>query len=259
MNNLDINKASFCTFLSCLAYVPKTSIIDDVAKTLGYAVIYLQNENFGFIFYNDKEVYISFRGTLRAQDFITDLDSILIKRQEYGLIHKGFGDAWNRLQDKLEDVMKNNPDLFANKELYIAGHSLGSAIATLCSYYLSLKSIPITAVYTIGQPRIGNWRWLRNYNKLKINHFRIINNQDLVTKVPGIWFYHVGTPVFINAIGEIVKSDPRGWKKWFLIPFKLGLTDHESTKEYLVNLSKNLTMPFLEGKADAVIEELKKL
>lgn len=44
---------------------------------------------------------------------------------------------------------------YPHKKIYITGHSLGGALALFAAVELSLN-YTVTAVYTYGQPRVGN-------------------------------------------------------------------------------------------------------
>ncbi len=265
MDNLDLEKSAFCAFLSTLAYAPK-SLIEETAKRLNFGVEFFENQNFAYAFYNDKEVYLAFRGTQNAKDFLTDGSAVMVHR-EYGLVHNGFVDSFERLKPLIAkfkhfETTSGQPVLYGqdkSKTIYIVGHSLGGAMAALCSYWLGSSTDWDIKVYTYGEPRSGNWRWKRNYNKLGIEHFRFVHNQDIVTKVPRLWFYHTGTPIYLNEAGEIVKGSPQGWRRFFMLPMVKGIEDHMVFKNYFTSLSNTLKMPFLGGVVKDICEALSKL
>lgn len=68
-----------------------------------------------------------------------------------------------------------------NKKLYVTGHSLGGAMATICASRLSAQGMNVEGLYTYGSPRVGDGEFVAN---LKVNHFRFVNNNDAVPKVP---------------------------------------------------------------------------
>lgn len=262
---LDLEKASFCAFLSCLAYAPN-SLIEESAKRLNMGVEFFENKNFAFAFYNDKEVYLSFRGTKNAMDFLSDGSAFMVRRP-YGLVHNGFVDAFERLKPLIAkfkhfETTYGKPVLYGqdkSKTIYTTGHSLGAAMCALCAYWLGESTEWDIKVYTAGQPRVGNWRWKRNYNKLGLEHFRFVHGDDIVTKVPRLWFYHVGNPIYMNDKGEIIKRNPQGWKRFFMFPLIKGVADHLMFKNYFSNISGKLTNPFLNGLVQDICEVLKKL
>lgn len=183
------------------------------------------------------------------------------------MVHNGFVDGWERLRPLIAkfkhfETTRGQPVLYGqdrSKTIYIMGHSLGGALAAICSFWMGEKTEWDIKVYTYGEPRSGGWRWKRNYNKLGLEHFRFIHADDIVTKVPRLWFYHVGTPVFLNEAGEVVKRNPQGWRQFFLWPLVKGIEDHMVFKNYFSNISGKLKTPFLGGVIDDVCEELRKL
>jgi hypothetical protein len=96
------------------------------------------------------------------------------------------------LQKSVLMALKRNPGY----KLYVTGHSLGAAVATLFAFECSVAkdSIipkPVTCV-SIGGPYVGdaNFRdahqWLERQGKLR--HIRVSNHQDLVTTMPAMSF-----------------------------------------------------------------------
>tara|TARA_B100000212_G_scaffold31527_1_gene20609 strand:- start:441 stop:863 length:423 start_codon:yes stop_codon:yes gene_type:complete len=84
------------------------------------------------------------------------------------------------------------------KQIYITGHSLGAALATLVAGRLNN---PDVVLYTFGSPRVGNGKW----NKCqKFKHYRFRNNNDLVTRIPPAWlgFKHNGKFMYFNSNGD---------------------------------------------------------
>lgn len=65
------------------------------------------------------------------------------------------------------------------------GHSLGGALATLASYDIrtQLDHPPCRMeCYTFGAPRVGNYAFAYDYNKMVPNTWNVINDQ--VLKLP---------------------------------------------------------------------------
>jgi hypothetical protein len=74
----------------------------------------------------------------------------------------------------------------ADKEVILAGHSLGGALSTLAAHDLAEEDAPNTTFrhYTFGAPRVFNPRLARYYNDLPVSTYRIVNVEDAVTTVP---------------------------------------------------------------------------
>jgi hypothetical protein len=71
-------------------------------------------------------------------------------------------------------------------EFVVTGHSLGAALATL---YVAENSItpksPIPLICTFASPLVGDADFASKFDELKIPSWRIVNEPDLVPKVPG--------------------------------------------------------------------------
>lgn len=108
-------------------------------------------------------------------------------------------------------------------ELYVTGHSLGAAMAML---YASQTTNPVTALYTYGQPRVGNEEFCKfAEGKLQGKYYRIVNKPDIVTDVPPPFvpdfpYRHIGEEISLHKGG--LRELRRLGKDW-LDPF----VDHQ--------------------------------
>lgn len=126
---------------------------------------------------------IAFRGTQQIRDWITNLDAAsedVTSRAPgssavLGRVHKGFNRAFKSVEPQLHDLLKDDGDL----PLYIAGHSLGGALATLATWYLPGRKL--AACYTFGAPRVGDTGLMNRY---RTPIYRIVNGADPVPFVP---------------------------------------------------------------------------
>jgi triacylglycerol lipase len=153
--------------------------------------------NDGFLLETDLDgnQMLAFPGSLEIMDWIEDAEFVKVKRDGMGWIHNGFADMWDRLKIQVE--MK----LDRTKPLYIVGHSLGGAVATVAALALHNKGFKIDGLYTVGSPRVGNSEWKKKFNESGIEYHRIVNGDDIVTTVPKLFYYHVGNEVKINKRG----------------------------------------------------------
>lgn len=143
---------------------------------------------------------LAFRGTEPTQvaDILSDLD---LRKQEWhtgsSSAHSGFVKAFESVRPRIEELLSG---LTGGCNLYITGHSLGGALATLAADKLGCK-----LMVTFGSPRVGDRAFARHFElKLAGRYFRIFNRSDVVARVPTfVRFKHVGTPVFIDHRGLI--------------------------------------------------------
>ncbi|KAG5490426.1 hypothetical protein JKF63_00546 [Porcisia hertigi] len=94
--------------------------------------------------------------------------------------------------------------------IYVTGHSLGGALASLCAYTLRRMLLlirypePDLVVYTFGQPRIGNSVFKQYYNRAIPCTFRVVNESDAVSGFNFFGGHHVGVQVNIDRHGNYV-------------------------------------------------------
>jgi len=142
------------------------------------------------IYFNDDNIIISFAGTNDMLDVLEDIKFIKTKTK-YGKVHKGFNDVYLDLEIYVQGVLHN---LYSNKpkSIYITGHSLGGAVALLCSINFVYRNM-VKKVVTFGCPRVGDRKWKTIYNKTtKFTTIRYVHGGDIITKIPKLFYYHVG-------------------------------------------------------------------
>jgi triacylglycerol lipase len=170
-------------------------------------------ETQAFIAGNDEVLLLAFRGTEeKISDWMTDLDIGLVGGPG-GKVHEGFLTALNYVW---RDVWKFIKERRRGRALWITGHSLGAALATLAVAKLRLeKDEPVNGLYTFGQPRTGDREFAKNFDAdFAAQAFRYVNNNDIVTRVPfrALSYSHVGTFEYFDANGD-QRNDISWWDK----------------------------------------------
>ena len=153
------------------------------------------------IAWDKDEIILAFRGTEPDEfsDIKADLNALPDRANNgHGLVHNGFQEEVNKVWDEVMKVL--NKEL-KNRRLYICGHSLGGAMATIATSRLTGK---VTCLYTYGSPRAGTRSFVKSFNT---PHYRHVNNNDIVPKVPFAFlgYRHHGTLRYINFYGNIRK------------------------------------------------------
>jgi triacylglycerol lipase len=165
---------------------------------------------------SDKKVaLLAFRGTeKKLEDWHTDAEFNLVSSPTgAGETHAGFTKQLSQVYDEIAKKLKEN--LGSDTLLYLTGHSLGAALATLMAARLATsKAAGVHAVLTFGSPRVGDRDFAKQY-ELALGHctYRVVNGEDLVTRVPPryiprpndpAWKYdHVGQVVFFDSDGRM--------------------------------------------------------
>ena len=205
-----------------------------IAKELGYTKTKLIDYKGAECLFleNSKRLVLAFRGTEPKEfsDIKADLKAWKRKSETEGMVHAGFYEYLERIWETVENHI--NYGAREEKELYICGHSLGGAMATLAASRLNDR---VVACYTYGSPRVGGSVWR---DKCTFKHYRYVNNNDVVPKVP-LWimgFRHYGELQYINFYGNVRKLTPwqrlkdalRGrFKAWSKLELFDGVRDHD--------------------------------
>eukprot|EP01018_Ginkgo_biloba_P001338 Gb_02777 [translate_table: standard] len=182
-----------------------------------------------------------------AYDWITDIDFSWNKLGVLGRVHLGFLEALGLLNrsacnNQIHPNSENNKDFsFANAILdqdpqnplayytlckrltellkqhknakfMVTGHSLGGALAALFPAILFLQEEEkllekLLAVYTFGQPRVGDGEFAtfmdKHLNQPKPRYFRIVYSNDIVPRLPYddhiFFFKHFGVCLYYDS------------------------------------------------------------
>jgi hypothetical protein len=103
-----------------------------------------------------------------------------------GSAHHGFLQSFEYLWPVVEEFCKKHhiTSENENKRIFLTGHSLGGAVATLlaCAVYENFSNNPVT-LYTYASPRVGDVEFARHWNHL-IPHLRHVYRNDIIPAVP---------------------------------------------------------------------------
>ncbi|GAA5524165.1 hypothetical protein Maes01_00719 [Microbulbifer aestuariivivens] len=119
---------------------------------------------------------LCFRGTeMNAWDIITDLKFSLEPFGERGRVHRGFRQAFERVKNLIEADLRKQ----GQKPLFTFGHSLGGALALICTKELNQRGNGATYVY--GTPRTGDRAY---FERVKTPIYRLEIGGDPVPLLP---------------------------------------------------------------------------
>lgn len=175
-----------------------------------------------------NDLWFAFRGTepSKLNDVMADLKVVKNSAIAGGKVHGGFQQEVNDLWMDILAELEHNDQLKVRKDVYITGHSLGAAMATIAATRYQPEEL-----FTFGSPRVGGHKFIRN---IKCPHLRFMNNNDIVCRIPPAWlgFVHHGEMIYFNADG--VKQDKPTWKdlwtgmlnSWKRWKFFDGIVDH---------------------------------
>lgn len=207
-----------------------------------------------FVAADDEVVLVAFRGTQteELEDIVTDARIRLVHGALDGRVHRGFQQAFELVWADVERAVNTFQD--QGQALWITGHSLGAAIATLAAAQWIDAGKPFNGLYNFGSPRVGNRAFRRDYNgEARDRTFRYVNNHDLVTRVPprSLKYRHVGTLKYFDGQGRL-RDDSSAWNQFvervavavedFKSAAKAGIADH-SMDRYLERIQAVIDNP----------------
>lgn len=159
------------------------------------------NATQAYLAFNDEFMFLAFRGTEadRMKDIRADAKATQTTCPTGERVHSGFMQQYDDISCKLETAL--DQDAVKGKPLFITGHSLGGAVATIAARRLDAER-RIAACYTYGSPRVGTEGWV---GQIKTPIYRIVNSADPVPMVP-----FSGTVVFwiVKALRAAGRSLP---------------------------------------------------
>ena len=195
----------------------------------------------GFVVQNETDLVVAFRGTepKRPMDWLSDGRVIHAPwAHRVGKVHKGFYHALEAVWRDGRDVLPKRLANCGNRRVWITGHSLGGALAELCaaraSFDTAITSVPIQAVYTFGQPRVGDNEFAELlHDKMGVSVFRFVNDRDIVPRVPfyGTGYRHYGGQIFFDEAGKASNTDSSVETMSAALKFARGALSGESLQQ----------------------------
>ena len=206
-----INDMNFLEKAYLFATLSNAAYTDDCSKNF----LELEMKPYNYVFFNNDgaqghaacnkdDLIITCRGTqpIKINDLYADLDTIP-KRHALGWVHEGFRREARKLLPMILDYIKKYP----NRKIWLAGHSLGAAMALYITQELEFAGYNPEMLFTYGCPRLGNKEYI---DCIKTKHHRFVNCNDIVTTVPPTFlgFRHHGILHYINYYGNIRQLTP---------------------------------------------------
>lgn len=197
-----LRKALLFAELSMIAYNDEAEATR-AGEKIGFpdVTFYDHDGSQAFRFRNDNDCVVACRGTEPNEwnDIRADVNVATVLAETAGKVHRGFKREVDDLWPMLETALASN-----KQPLYFCGHSLGGAMATICAGRCLLSYIKSNPkqLFTYGSPRVGSKSYI---NYVKLDYYRFVNNNDVVTRVPPAWmgYHHSGKEVYFNRFGDI--------------------------------------------------------
>lgn len=157
-----------------------------------------------------RDIVIALRGTATCLEWAENMrafpvpipgekdDSDSVQDQDQPKVECGFLSLYKTrgahvpsLAESVIQEIKRLMEVYKGESLSITvtGHSLGAALALLVADELSTcdSEVPPLAVFSFGGPRVGNRAFADRIKQNNVKVLRIVNSQDLITRVPGMF------------------------------------------------------------------------
>ncbi|CAL9097647.1 unnamed protein product [Musa acuminata var. zebrina] len=180
-----------------------------------------------------RDIVISFRGTATLLEWmenlratLTHLPSVVVPAAlgsdaAEPMVERGFWSLFtssSSTRRSLRDQVRQEIRRLINKydargkplSLTVTGHSLGAALAVLTAHDITtaFQDVPMVTVVSFGGPRVGNASFCRRLEERGTKVLRIVNTQDIITKVPGF---------VVEEDRRVAADDDNGWlPSWLL-------------------------------------------
>lgn len=169
-------------------------------------------------------------------------------------VHRGFheylfGQAnghtkFHDISNKIREVYEHEE--YAGYQLYVCGHSLGGALASLTAFYLSANEVfkgrPVIAI-TFASPQAGDNAYSKAFQALEsmrhLLHIRISNEGDIFPKLPPA--FPLGyTQTGVNLHLHSDKNMEIGYRnlKWRISELSFNIGKTHSLKTHYTHLNK---------------------
>lgn len=144
---------------------------------------------------NKYDIHNGFRGYLNADTAAED-DGDLTKLEQ--------------ITDKLDEVMADDCDGF---DIFVTGHSLGGALATLYGFRLAeSKKFPVVNIISYASPYVGTDGFRKVFRQAELDgivrHIRVSNTNDCIPANPAFCgFSHVGVNLALKSSGPVMNYE----------------------------------------------------
>ncbi|TYH05263.1 hypothetical protein ES288_A08G068800v1 [Gossypium darwinii] len=194
------------------------SWVSTQSSWVGYVAVCQDKEEIARL--GRRDVVVAFRGTATCLEWLENLRATLTSLLDDvpnvdsngggAMVESGFLSLYTSgnascpsLQSMVREEIGRVLEAYGDEplSLTITGHSLGAALATLAAYDINSNfgDAPPVTVISFGGPRVGNQSFRCQLEKRGTKILRIVNSDDLITKVPG--FVIENNDMAVNVAG----------------------------------------------------------
>ena len=190
-----------------MAYKPIAETRNFAKKNGFTKTVLTDKEGAQVYFFNSKtDIVIAARGTepTELNDIYADLEIFKADSVTGFKVHQGFKEEVDKIYEDILNLVEQHHQKPATKKIWVCGHSLGGAMATILAQRLEHKGgFDVDTLVTYRSPRAGGPKFSAWCNK-HLKHQRFVNNNDVVPCVPTVFRWrHNGDCHYIKSTGEV--------------------------------------------------------
>jgi triacylglycerol lipase len=142
---------------------------------------FAENELFGFVAQNQtsRDVFVTFRGTQSPEDWFSNVTFPQVPHPKWGKVEEGFFNLYKQCSNDVKQAVAGA----GQARVFVTGHSLGGALATLATADLILAGTD-ASMYNFASPRTGDLDFADQFDRNVDVKWRVVNTEDIVTTVP---------------------------------------------------------------------------
>jgi hypothetical protein len=184
------------TYLSAISYCPEMEVKEWncywCSKFGDFKVIetFWDHRTSTFCYFgrinNNGDHVLVFEGSQDEKDLLIDLKFVKLvpyKQHPTAKVHSGFWNAYTSIREEIHTLISSK-DITS---LFVTGHSLGGALATLASLdIIEERLLANISMVSIGAPRVGNPEYASIYSSLmgSNSYFRLTHALDPIVHLP---------------------------------------------------------------------------
>ena len=201
------------TYFSAAAYCPEKDVDNWscywCSKVPNFNIIetFWDNKTSTFCYFgkynNSNDYVLAFEGSQDNRDLIIDLQiAQLVPYKHYpdAKVHAGFWKSYLAIADEVHKLLT----LHKVNNLFVTGHSLGGALATIASLDIVEElGINNVSMISLGAPRVGNGGYANLYSSMLNNYYRLTHASDTVVHLPYMYlnYRHIPHEIFYPKRG----------------------------------------------------------
>lgn len=184
-----LNNAFWSMWFAKRSFTGGEQTTEDELHDIGFENYrFIENEAAGLqvlITANETTMVIAFQGSKQIIDWFANF---YFFQQDaafnvQGKIHQGFATVLNSEWEQIMDAI--NSYHRPGQSIWLSGHSLGAALATITAARLIEAGYEIAPLYTHASPRVGDALFAENfYEQTQGKHYRFVNGADIVPHLP---------------------------------------------------------------------------